>query len=213
MKKKVHIVDDHAIFSNALSILINQFDDYEVDFCGANGKELIFRLQNDKLSLPDIILLDLNMPVMSGEETMDWMKKHKPEIPVLVLTMQDNDQLMINMLSKGVQGYLLKDISPIILKKALDDTLSFGYYHTPKVSLALIKSLNYPINSIHDLKDHELDLLKLCCSDKTYKEIADIMHLSPKTIDGYRHNLFTKLDVKSRVGLVLYAIKNKIITL
>jgi DNA-binding NarL/FixJ family response regulator len=213
MKKKVHIVDDHAIFSNALSILINQFDDYEVDFCGANGNELIVRLQNDKLSLPDIILLDLNMPVMSGEETMDWLKKHNPNIPVLVLSMQDNDQLMINMLSKGVQGYLLKDISPIILKKALDDTLSFGYYHTPKVSKALINSLHFPKSNMHDLKENELQLLKLCCSENTYKEIADIMHLSPKTIDGYRDTLFTKLNVKSRVGLVLYAIKHKIITL
>jgi DNA-binding NarL/FixJ family response regulator len=213
MKKKVHIVDDHAIFSNSLSILINQFEDYEVDFCGANGKELIFRLLNESMPLPDIILLDLNMPVMSGEETMDWLKKNKPDIPVLILSMQDSDHLMINMLSKGVQGYLLKDITPIILKKALDDTLNFGFYHTPQVTKALVTSLHFPKISIKDLKENELELLKLCCTENTYKEIADLMNLSPKTIDWYRDILFSKLNVKSRVGLVLYAIKNNLITL
>ena len=207
--KSVIIVDDHSLFSNALQILINQFDDFSVDTCCQNGKELIFRLQNTSLKLPDIILLDINMPVMNGLETMEWLSKHHPSIPILALTMQADENIILEMLKKGVKGYLLKDSSPSLLKKALDDTLSFGFFHTESVTKTLLNAItNKPLAV--DLKDKEIQFLKLACTEKTYKEIAQEMHLSPKTIDGYRESLFEKLDVKSRVGLVLFAIKNKI---
>ncbi|MBK8627007.1 MAG: response regulator transcription factor [Saprospiraceae bacterium] len=207
--KSVIIVDDHSLFSNALQILINQFDDFSVDTCCQNGKELIFRLQNTSLKLPDIILLDINMPVMNGLETMEWLSKHHPSIPILALTMQADENIILEMLKKGVKGYLLKDSSPSLLKKALDDTLSFGFFHTESVTKTLLNAIiNKPLAV--DLKDKEIQFLKLACTEKTYKEIAQEMHLSPKTIDGYRESLFEKLDVKSRVGLVIFAIKNKI---
>ncbi len=210
MKKKVYIVDDHALFSQSLEILINHFEEYEVTFQGQNGRDLIFRLQDASHESPDIILLDLNMPVMNGVETMDWLMKNHPSIPVLVLSMQDDSNLILEMIKKGVKGYLLKDITPSLLKKALDDTLNFGFYHTEKVTKALISSLHQGKQHIFEIKDKEMVFLKLACTEKTYKEIADQMHLSPKTIDGYRESLFEKLEVKSRVGLVLYAIKNNI---
>ena len=96
------------------------------------------------------------------------------------------------------------------IKKALDDTLNFGFYHTEKVTKALISSLHQNKPHMYEIKDKEMTFLKLACTEKTYKEIADEMHMSPKTIDGYREALFEKLEVKSRVGLVLYAIKNNI---
>ena len=210
MKKKVYIVDDHALFSQSLSVLINHFEEYEVTFQGQNGRDLIFRLQDGTHEAPDIILLDLNMPVMNGLETMDWLMKNHPSIPVLVLSMQDDANLILEMIKKGVKGYLLKDITPTLLKKALDDTLNFGFYHTEKVTKALISSLHQNKPHMYDIKDKEMTFLKLACTEKTYKEIADEMHMSPKTIDGYRESLFEKLEVKSRVGLVLYAIKNNI---
>jgi len=210
MKKRVYIVDDHALFSQSLSVLINHFEAYEVTFQGQNGRDLIFRLQDGTFEAPDIILLDLNMPVMNGVETMDWLMKNHPAIPVLVLSMQDDANLILEMIKKGVKGYLLKDITPSQLKKALDDTLNFGFYHTEKVTKALINSLNQNKQPMYEIKDKEMTFLKLACTEKTYKEIADEMHMSPKTIDGYRESLFEKLEVKSRVGLVLYAIKNNI---
>lgn len=210
MKKIVYIIDDHALFSKSLEVLINHYENYTVGFCGQNGKDLIFRLQDTSLPPPDIILLDINMPVMNGVETMDWLFKNFPDIPVLVLSMQDDAHLMLEMIKKGVKGYLLKDITPALLLKALDDTLHFGFFHTEKVTRALIGSLHHDRPQILDIKDKEMLFLKMACTEKTYKEIADEMHLSPKTIDGYRESLFEKLEVKSRVGLVLYAIKNNI---
>jgi DNA-binding NarL/FixJ family response regulator len=207
--KKVYIIDDHSLFSNALKILINQFEGYEVSFCGQNGTELIHQLQDQTKDSPDIILLDINMPIMSGIETMDWLVKNNIEIPVLVLSMQAEDYIILDMIKKGAKGYLLKDSSPQLLKKALDDILNFGFFHTEHVTQALVASLTHKYNHV-ELKENETTFLKLLCTERTYKEIADLMFLSPKTIDGYRDTLFEKLEVKSRVGLVIYAIKYKL---
>lgn len=208
MKKQVFIIDDHELFSTSLAMMINSFENYTVAFCGQNGKDLIFRLQDSSKPVPDIILLDLNMPVMNGLETMDWISYNRPELNVLVLSMQDNDDLILKMIKKGVKGYLLKDISPQVLLKALDDTLNYGFFHSEKVTHALVNSLHCDKISIAEIRDKELQFIKLACTEMTYKEIAEVMNLSPKTIDGYRDTVFEKLDVKSRVGLVLYAVKH-----
>ncbi|MFN8428344.1 MAG: response regulator transcription factor [Spirosomataceae bacterium] len=207
--KKVFIIDDHSLFCQALEVLINRFEDYEVSFIGHNGKELIHRLQNAALPKPDVVLLDVKMPVLDGLETMTWLTAHFPEIPVLALSMEDEDLTVIQMLRKGVKGYLLKDVKPEILKKALDDTLQFGFHQNEKVSKALMKNLKSDQIRSH-LKEKEIEFIRLCCSELTYKEIATVMNLSPKTVDGYREALFEKLDVKSRVGLVMFAIRNKL---
>lgn len=208
MKKNVFIIDDHDLFCRSLEMMINSFEDYHVVFCGHNGQDLISRLQDKLKSKPDIVLLDLNMPVMNGIETMDWISIHHPELNILVLSMMDNEDLILKMIKKGVKGYLLKDISPQMLLKALDDTLNYGFYHSEKVTRTLVKSLNHEKLIEIDLKDKEFQFLKYACTEMTYKEIAEIMKLSPKTIDGYRDTLFEKLEVKSRIGLVLYAVKH-----
>lgn len=208
MKKNVFIIDDHELFCRSLEMMINSFEDYHVEFCGHNGQDLISRLQDKLKSKPDIVLLDLNMPVMNGIETMDWISIHHPELNILVLSMMDNEDLILKMIKKGVKGYLLKDISPQMLLKALDDTLNYGFYHSEKVTRTLVKSLNHEKLIEIDLKDKEFQFLKYACTEMTYKEIAEIMKLSPKTIDGYRDILFEKLEVKSRIGLVLYAVKH-----
>lgn len=208
MKKNVFIIDDHELFCRSLEMMINSFEDYHVVFCGHNGQDLISRLQDKLKSKPDIVLLDLNMPVMNGIETMDWISIHHPELNILVLSMMDNEDLILKMIKKGVKGYLLKDISPQMLLKALDDTLNYGFYHSEKVTRTLVKSLNHEKLIEIDLKDKEFQFLKYACTEMTYKEIAEIMKLSPKTIDGYRDILFEKLEVKSRIGLVLYAVKH-----
>lgn len=208
MKRKVYIIDDHELFSSSLKMMINSFDNYEVTFCGSNGLDLIGRITESSGNLPDIILLDNNMPLMSGSETMDWLATNHPNLNVLVLSMLDDDQTILKMIKKGVKGYLHKDISTGILKKALDDVINLGFYHSEKVTKALIKSLHNEQTTDIEIKDSELEFLKLSCTELTYKEIAEIMKLSPKTIDGYRELIFKKLGVKSRIGLVLYAVKH-----
>lgn len=208
MKKyKIVIVDDHLLFSNSLKKLIEGFADYMVTKQIGNGKVLMDYLSSES-DPPDLILLDVKMPVMDGKATMDWISIHHPDQKVLVLSMDDDETTIIYMLRKGAKGYILKDIDPAKFKDALDNVLHKGFYHSERVSAVLLGEIYKPEDDEVHLNDRELVFLDLACSDKTYKEIASEMFLSPKTIDGYRANLFKKLNVKSRVGLAMYAIKN-----
>lgn len=205
------IVDDHTLFAESLESLINNFSDFEVQYVVNNGQELI-----DKLSingnLPDIVLLDINMPVMNGIQTMSWLKNNQPDINVLALSMDDDEETIIKMLSFGAKGYLLKDIHPEELEHALYQVIEKGFYYTDAVNDSLIKSLNLADDDkCIKLNDREITFLKLACTEKTYKEIADTMFISPKTVDGYRDSLFKKFVVSNRIGLVLYALKNDLV--
>jgi DNA-binding NarL/FixJ family response regulator len=205
----VVIVDDHLLFAESLEKLIHSFPGISVLYHARNGVDL-----QDKMAMqytqPDVILLDINMPVMDGFETMDWLTKNHPEIRVLALSMEDDENVILKMLCNGAKGYLLKDIHPEKLKQAIREVMDKGYYHSEKVAATLLHSLNSDHNARPVFKDNEITFMKLACSEMTYKEIADEMNLSPKTIDGYRQELFNKLEIKNRVGLVLYALKNNI---
>ncbi len=205
----VVIVDDHSLFAQSLQGLINTFKDFQVLYHVKNGKELIQKLETNS-NAPDVILLDINMPVMNGLETMEWLKANRPDQKVIVLSMDDDEETIIRMLRNGARGYLLKDIDPSIFKEALTDVINKGFFYSDRVSKTLLGSLNKEEKQIVKLKERELEFLKHACTEMTYKEIAGKMFLSPKTIDGYREALFEKLQVRSRIGLVLYAIKNQI---
>ncbi len=207
----VAIVDDHLLLSGSLEKLINTFDGFNVLFHASNGKELQHKLKAHTVS-PDIILLDINMPVMDGFETAAWLTKNHPDIKFLALSMEDDEKVILKMLQNGAKGYLLKDIHPDKLEVALLEVMERGYYHSEKVAATLLHSIQ-PSNKNEEVKfkENELIFLQLACSEMTYKEIADIMNLSPKTIDGYRQELFNRLNIKNRVGLVIYALKNNII--
>jgi DNA-binding NarL/FixJ family response regulator len=149
------------------------------------------------------------MPVMNGIETTQWLTKNQPDIKVVALSMDDEEQTIIRMLRAGAKGYLLKDINPSILQDAFRDVTEKGFYYSDRITNTVLSSLHKPQSELQ-LKDREIEFLKLACTEKTYKEIASEMFLSPKTIDGYREALFEKLQIKSRIGLAVYAIKNKI---
>lgn len=209
---KITIVDDHLLFSKSLSYLIGTFKDFVVINSHSNGKEFVTSFSKSNNVIPDIVLLDVNMPIMDGVETMQWIKDNQPDLKVVALSVNDDEDTIMKMLTRGAKGYLLKDTHPNIFKEALIDVYNKGFYYSEMVSAHLINKLRDPDSRI-TLKERELEFIKLACTEKTYKEIADDMHLSPKTIDGYREALFQKLDIKTRIGLVLYAIKHKIITL
>lgn len=209
---KVAIVDDHALLASSLEQLIDSFPGFSAIYHARNGVELQRKLQSDA-EVPDLILLDVNMPVMDGFETAEWLTKNHPEIKFLTLTMDDDEFTVLKMLRLGAKGYLLKDIHPDHLLGALNEVMEKGYYHSSKVSDILVRSLHTEEKEKIALKDNELTFIQLACSEMTYKEIADKMHLSPKTIDGYRHELFNRFDVKNRVGLVIFALKNNLIHL
>ncbi|WP_341226183.1 response regulator transcription factor [uncultured Arcticibacterium sp.] len=210
---KVALIDDHSLIRNALGELICRFDDYEVTHQASNGKEFISSLDIDKL--PDIALVDINMPVMDGFQTAEALSKEFPFIKIMALSVEDEEESIIKMLRCGAKGYLLKDSDTQDLRLALDELSSKGYYHSDLVANTLLSSLNGNKKAVKvsqiNYQAREFEFLQMACSELTYKEIADKMCISPRTVDGYRENLFYKLDVKSRVGMVLFAIKNGIV--
>lgn len=206
MSRSIIIVDDHKLFTTSLKGLVNSLEGFLVSETFKNGAELVAHLSNNN-SIPDVILLDMRMPVMDGLETMQWLKENKPEQKVLALTVDQEENTIIRMLKMGCRGYLLKDIDPEEFELALNSVVDEGYYSNRVISDALSSSSH---KSYEKLSQREMEFLGHACSEMTYKQIAELMHLSPKTVDGYRESLFSKLQVKSRVGLVIFAIKEGI---
>jgi DNA-binding NarL/FixJ family response regulator len=156
---------------------------------------------------------------MDGYATCEWLKGHYPEIKVLALSTMDAETAIIKMIRSGAKGYIVKDADLAELKLAFSELLSVGFFYNELVSRKVIHSLNRivgendQINTLQKLSENELTFLRLSCSEKTYQEIAAEMFKSEKTIDGYRAELFKKLNVTSRVGMVMFAIKNGIVQL
>lgn len=217
---KIAIVDDHNLFRKGLITLINLADkqNYLVVLEAESGKDLMKKI--DKNALPDILLLDIDMPDMDGYETMSWLKSHHPTIAVLVVSMIETEEVIVRMLRLGVKGYLSKDIEVEDIHQALQAISSKGYYYTDFITGKLIESLqtNHTLkgegvieNQIWEsLNENERKFIEFSCSELTYEQIAEKMFLSPKTIDGYRSGLFNRFHIKNRTGLVLFAIKNQL---
>jgi DNA-binding NarL/FixJ family response regulator len=214
----VALVDDHELLRTGLAAMINSFEGYKVVMEANNGQQFIEKINSLKTH-PDIVLLDITMPQMDGYETSQWIKAHLSQTKVLVLSMLENDTAIIRMLKNGARGYILKDSKPKVFKEALDGIRDSGYFINELVSSKLMHYINHEevfdsdSFALNNLNDNEITFLKWICTEKTYKEIADEMCLSPRTIDTYRDNLFKKLDVKTRVGLAIFAIKNGIVNI
>ncbi|MDG1397719.1 MAG: response regulator transcription factor [Polaribacter sp.] len=213
MKKfSVVIVDDHTLLSQAIQGMVDNFERFKVLYTCKNGQELIDRFSESPKNIPNVVLMDINMPIMNGIETTAWINKTHANVNVIALSVEDDNTTVLKMLKAGAVGYLLKDTEKAVLEKALIEIVENGFYHTKSVTNLLMKSISGSMDEQIVLKDREIEFLKLACTEMTYKEVADKMFLSPKTIDGYRNNLFIKLNVRNRVGLVMYAIRNKIYT-
>jgi two-component system invasion response regulator UvrY len=214
-KVKIGLVDDHILLRDALANIIRSFDEFSVSIVASNGKEFIEKLNSS--SIPEILLLDLGMPEMDGHETIKWISKNQPHIKILILTMYDAESL-IHLIGEGVRGFLKKDITPSELKYAFQSILTTGNYCSPTITSRLFNlmknhsSKNSAWGTII-LNPNEICFLKHVASELTYKEIAHKMQMSPRTIDNYRDALFIKLNVKSRVGLAMYALKSGVVTI
>jgi DNA-binding NarL/FixJ family response regulator len=206
----IAIVDDHTLMSKALENMIMENPQYSVIMNHPNGEDFIAAIEKAS-ELPAVVLMDINMPYKNGIETTEWLTEHHPEIKVIALTMEDDEKVLIKMLKAGAKGYLLKDMQPAILFQAIDTVFDKGSFYTDFVAQKLLKVKSEDLKNaslLSELKGREKEFIKWACSELTYKEIADKMFLSPKTIDGYRDSVFTKLEIKNRVGLVLFALKH-----
>ncbi|GAA3508999.1 response regulator transcription factor [Aquimarina addita] len=209
MKYSVVIVEDHILLSQALAGLVNGFSKFKILHLCKNGRELLTRFKDPK-NIPDIVLMDINMPIMNGIETTIALKEEYPDVNVLALSVEEDEKTILKMLRAGAKGYLLKDTEKSILENALIEVQETGFYHTKDVTNLLLGSLNPKKENKVLLKERELEFIQHACTEKTYKAIASDMCLSPKTIEGYRDSIFEKLNLKNRTGLVIYAIKNKL---
>lgn len=209
---QVAVADDHSLLRNALAKLINSFDSYSVIFEAGNGNEIKEKLS--KHVIPDIVLLDVNMPDMDGYETAQWLHKNYPQVKVLALSMFSDENIIIRMLKLGAKGYILKNAEPEELNTALDSVLKKDFYLSEFISGKIVSGLNKDLDRPKEnmmLSEKEKELLKYMVSELSYKDIAAKMFISPRTLDDYRNNLFEKTKVKTRVGLVIYAIRNGLV--
>jgi DNA-binding NarL/FixJ family response regulator len=210
MKITIGIVDDHQLFLKSLGLMLESFNEFKVTLMAMNGNDLQEKISPQ--NYPDIILIDVNMPVMNGIETAKWLNKNYPLIKLVALSMNDTDRTIIEMIKAGCYAYLLKDCHPDELEKALHEIYTKGFYNSDVINInyrRLLLAENDPLN----ISEKERIFLEYACSDMTYKQIAAVMKLSERTIDGYRENLFHKFKVQSRVGLALEAIRKNIVKL
>ena len=195
--------------------LIAVFPDYKVLFDASTGKDFIAQLNPKKL--PDIVLMDISMPEMDGFATCEWLKQNHPSVKVLALSTMDAETAIIKMIKCGAKGYVLKDADLSELKLAFSELMRVGFYYNDIVSRKVMQSLTQlvddksELSAFMNLNENELTFIKLACSEKTYQQIAKEMFKSEKTIDGYRADIFQKLNISSRVGLAMFAIKHGVV--
>lgn len=210
MKISIGIVDDHQLFLNSLGLMLESFNEFNVTVMAMNGRDLQERIS--KKNPPEIILIDVSMPVMDGIETATWLTQNYPLIKLVALSMNDSDKTIIGMIKAGCCAYLLKDSHPNELEKALHEIYTKGFYNSD-VSNINYRRLLLAENDSFTVTEKEKIFLQHVCSDMTYKEIAALLMVSERTVDGYRENLFHKLKVQSRVGLALEAIRRDFVKL
>ena len=214
MNTKVAVVDDHQLVRIGLVQMVQALPGWEVTIEAANGKDFID--QTNLLSPPDIVLLDIRMPIMDGYETALWIRSHLPETRVLVVSMVSREPAVIRMLRLGVYGFITKNSTQAELHQALSRIQQKQFHVNELVGNRIFHYFSE--NSTEQLPDEkniitdrEFIFLRKCCSELTYRQIAKEMYVSPRTIDTYRDHLFEKLQVRTRVGLVIYALRTGLI--
>lgn len=208
----IALTDDHSLFRSGIASLLKEFPDIIVDFEASNGKDLQKQLPKWHLTTA-LILMDITMPGMDGFQATKWVKETYPHISVLALSMYEEEDSIVKMIRAGAGGYIFKESKPIELYSAIKEVIHNGYYSNELIAGKLIHSIraNIKQDQLAGLSDKEKEFLLLCVSEDTYKEIAAKMKVATRTVENYREALFEKLDIKSRVGLVLFAIRNGLV--
>lgn len=210
-KITIALADDHTMFRRGLISILKPYKHIVVLFDAVNGQELIEKIKVAE-ERPQVCIIDINMPEMNGYDTAKYIKRNFPGIKMLALSMYDDEENIIRMLRYGADGYLLKDSEPDVLVEALEAVRAHGFYHSELITSDILNSLHTDREKMK-LSTAEIDFLKMACTEMTYKEMAIAMGVSERTVDGYRDRMFTKLNVKSRVGMAIYAIRNNIVDL
>jgi DNA-binding NarL/FixJ family response regulator len=207
----IAIADDYKIFREGLKLCFSGDNNLKVLFESDNGEELLEALKTQQ---PDVIIMDLNMPLLDGMEATKQVRKKYENIKILVVTMYDNDKFIIHLMENGAHGYLLKNAEPKEIIKAIYAVHENGYYFNDFVNKALLKklvmknNLKPSFNHNIELTEREQEVLKMICEEKTAAEIGKEIFLSPRSVEGIRTRLIEKVGVRNTAGLVMFAVKN-----
>jgi DNA-binding NarL/FixJ family response regulator len=207
----IAIADDYKIFRDGLKVGLTADANFNVMLEAENGEDL---LSGFTTLQPDVVIMDLKMPIMDGMEATQQIRKLYPNVKVLVVTMYDDDKFIIHLMEIGAHGYLLKNAEPEEIRKAIYCVTENGYYFNDLVNKALLKKLvlknqiKPSFNQNIELTERELEVLKMICEEKTAAEIAKEIFLSPRSVEGIRQRLIEKVGVRNMAGLVMFAVKN-----
>lgn len=209
------LVDDHAITRKGIKSILEMSPEIKVIAEASNGKEIL-ELLGQLPELPDILLLDISMPVMNGFDTLKQLQKRYPSIKVIIFSMLSQEDTVIHMIQNGASGFINKNTDPSMLAKIVVKVNQTGYYLGDIVKKKYFKKMGNPRKEgmfigKKVLSPKEIAFIRLSTSNLNYKEIAEILEVSPKTIENYRDSLFQKLEIKNRAALALYAFQNGII--
>lgn len=212
-KIRIGCVDDHALFRQGLMALLDDVEDFELVFEASNGNEAISRYKKHPV---DIVLMDIEMPIMNGIEASVELKAISPEVKILALTMHNEKELVLHILEKGINGFLNKDSRFETIEAAIRKVYENDFYFDESVSKLLLNNLidnskKRESELLSSISEKEITLIQLLCQERTSKEIATLMNLSIRTIEGYRKDIFKKTGVKNLVGLIQFALKHRII--
>lgn len=216
-KIKLALVDDHNLFRRGIASILGQVADFELVLEASNGQEFIDKIPR---RIPDVVLLDLQMPVLDGTATADFLRENYPLIKIIVLTMHDEDRMVLHLLEKGVSGYLLKDSDPDEVEKAIRKVMDEGVYLNEFVSRAMLRKMTNKTTVVKQsalynskilLSEREKEVLKLICEGMSTAEISDKIFLSPRTVEGHRLRILEKTGTKNTAGMVAYAFKNDLV--
>lgn len=210
---KIAVVDDHALFRQGLVALLCQYTNLDVSIVASNGSEFIDMLDDEII---DVVLLDLKMPIMDGINTTDHIQKYYPEIKIIILSMHSEESYISYLLSKGVNGFLLKDQEIGNIIEAIQEVHTNGYYFNNKIPGQIFKRLITTNQDDINARDinfscRELEVIKLICEEKTNKEISEALNISQRTVDGHRERILVKTNSKNVVGIVRYAMKHNLL--
>lgn len=203
---KVLIVDDHKLFIKGMSLLLSRDSQIKVIGDALDGDEALKKIKELQ---PDVVLLDLNMPGLSGDVVCKLSKKEFPEVKIIIISMHDDDRFIAELIQAGANGYLLKNSEPEEVRKAVKDVYETGRYYDQRIAEALQNYIQ-DVTPNNELTSQETQILRLLCREKTTKEIADELSLSTKTIEYHRKHLLTKTGAKNMAGLVKYAFQNNL---
>lgn len=209
------LVDDQAMFRRGLAMLLRDMPDVQVVFEAANGEELLTGLAGNAI---DIVLLDLEMPVMDGMEAMRRARAEHPEVKVIVLSMHSDEKFIIHLMELGANGYVPKTAEPDEIEDAIRSVATSGYHFSERVSRVMLQGLvmkqkvKPTFSDVEPLTGRELEVIQMICQELTTTEIAGKLFLSPRTVEGYRNNILQKIGARNTAGIVVYAMNKGLYT-